>query len=629
MSYIGTYFSRFLNTIFNPEVKKQDFLDSINGVYLDLRESRLSLPTIDFDFEDLLSAVQISNYKILNKISRKETVNGKMCKVGYNPITIKTLTNDITLERMLHELSDEQDQLYVYLDSIFNKFNKNVFHFKVFQQLLDDISGLFEVNLFQFQKQDETFCHIFDRKAYFETDFNHIQNTNSNVWTIEHNLNIDENTSLTTKAYDSDNFEISSKIISVDYPDENTILLTFSNYYSGTATIQRNYQVYPFLFGLVALFRTYSASTIYHNDFLYDIHTNQTLQSSHVKDDFENYILTNSNEISTELTTFVYRNIFQFNGDISNHLNSEELTSVIQSLRLLPEVFNKSEEAGEIVLETATYLAYDSSSLISWWTAFKVMHDKLYDRLDDFYTFSHEFDWYSLQEDIAKENIINHLNSNLELLKMLENISFQFKAEPRFFINSFRIVHGKYARDLINNVSSGFDINALKNSMELKEGVESDFITFIQENYLERNDDIIRFSAFLKFRDIINDFINGEFFTDWIISNFIPTIKNTVNDHYIVQFEDYKYVDSIKSFMKILFTKHLLEEKMFINFTNEFIEKFNQHLLAATPNLADNQVSYFSNKFLDSTTLLNILNSFYKGSVMSKYTEGVLTAYSL
>ncbi len=629
MSYIGTHFSRFLNTIFNPEVKKQEFLDNINNIYLDLKEGRLSFPTIDFDFEDLLDAVQISNYKMLNKISKKEIVNGQFCKVGYNPILIRTLTNDITLERMLNELSDEQDQLYVYLDLIFNKVNKSLFNFKVFQQLFDDISGLFEVNLFQFQSQDESFCHIMDRKAYFETDYTHVQNTSNNVWTINHNLGVDENISLTTKAYDNDNIEISSKIESIQYPDLNTIELYFDRLYSGTATVQRNYQVYPFLFGVVALFRMYSASTIYYNDLLYDIHTNGILQSSHIHQDFSNYISSNSTEIAQELVTFIYRNVFQFNGDISNHLNIEELSTIKTSLSALPAKFVKSEEDGEIVLETSTYLVYDGTSLTAWWSAVKVMHEILYDRLDEFFEFKNGFNWYSEQEDIVKSNIINHLNSDVELLKMLENISFQFKSEPVFFINSFRVVHGKYSRDLINSLSTGFEVNELKQSMELIAGAEENIIAFIEENYLQRNDDLIKFSAFLKFRDMMNEFIDGEIFTDWLIFNLVPAIKKTVNNHYIVRIEDYKYIDILKSFMKVLFMKHILEEKLFINFTNTFIDKFNEYMLNAVPNLNVDQVSYFANKFLDSNNLTNILNSFYKGSVMSKYTEGVLAAYSL
>ena len=629
MSYVGTYFSKFLNTTINPNIKISEILDSINNIYPLLKEGKLFFPNVDFDFETLLDAVNVSNYYIRNKLSYNKAVNGKNIKIGYNPIIIKTLLSDVTLENLLHELNDEQDQLYVFLDQIYKRSNKSLYNFRFFQHIYNDIIPGYSLDLTQFSEQQETFCYISNREPYLPTDYNHVQSSLSNQWIIIHNMNIESTIPIDINCYDKNNNDISSKINNVHYDDTNTITLTFNDEYSGTATIQKNIQVFPFLYAFITLYRLYSGSTIYYNDLLYDIHSNDILGDSEIKDSFEDYISNNLTTIASELSTFIYRSIFQFSGDISTRLNTEAISTIETSLQELPNVFNQSEEAGIFVLETATYLVYDATSLTAYWSAFKLTHDSFYNEMSTYFDFPKGFDWYSMQEDVVTSHIFEHLNSNVELLKMLENISFQFKVDPLYFINSHNIVHGKYVKDLINKIGSGFEIKSWQNSITLKDGVEDSLRQHIEDNYLQQNDDIIKFSAFLKFRSIMNNFIDGDLFTDWIISNFLPALKSSINDNYLIGLDNYKFVDSIKSFMKVLFMKSILESGLFNDFINNFITKFNEYMTSANSELTNDQVTYFSQLFLDNKTLTNILNSFFKGAVLSKYVIGALQNYSL
>lgn len=629
MSYIGTYFSRFLNTIFNPAVKKEEFTETINSLYDDLKNGLISFPELDSDFETLLEAIEVAQYPLLKTMSWKESKDGKSYKTGYNPITIRTLTDDCIIEEVLHDLDSEYVQVYVNLKSIFSTF-KSLYEYKFYQQIYLDIDSLFELELTQFQSETEAFCHILHRDPFLDLEYEHTQTNASQVWEVTHNLDIGDDTRITILCYDDDSNDISSNVNFTSRIDNNTLTVTFNAEYSGSLTVERTYRVYPLLYSIIGLYRLYVASTTYQTDTIQYMQENDIFGEDDIKTSFGSYISNNVSSIAVEVATFAYRSIFAFNGDISPHLNTEALATIIESLSKLPTVFETSSDDGDMILQVYTYLTYDAVSLTAYWSAIKNAHEVMYDQIEDFFDFPYTFSWYSEQDEVARDTVADELSSNTGLLTNLENTVKQFKSNALYFMNSYFITHGKYARDLISGMAPGFDTTELMNSMTLKDDIEDDLRTFISDNFLVQNDDLVKFSAFLKFKSIMTAFVDGDAFTDWITFDLLPSVIKTVKLHYkITDLEQYNIIDNLKWFFKVFFTKQILDEELFNDYISDFLDVFNTHLAAATPDITDENIVFYASRFIDTKTLLNILNSYYKGAVVSKYVTGALSTCAI
>lgn len=576
--------SVFINTTQNTVRKFNEIENVFNTLYSVMIEGKLRLPLLNAAFTNLVDGVDLINNNIQTQLS--VTKNGM--KVGYNPIKIYSSTTETERKTSLAYIDDEYNQELWQLSKIYELLNHNINHHKLLSHLfVDDLRDYYYNNLLRFSSLETTFNYIFKQNEYLDGD-----------------ATLDNDT-----------------IISI-----------------------------PYLVGYNILYRLYDISFDYITRLTLYIQDNEILTDSDITDGFYTYINDYNAELSDSIAKFMYNNVYYFGNDVVNDVDASIETVIGQLLQDLPTMFSESKLEYDIIDVTYSIIQ-DVKHFISQMSATKWMHCSnnvsfnggFYENMDQLFNNDDGMlDYFSMVEDKVESDIIDYLQSNQSELNELQLISKQYSENPLYFINTYMITYNRLALNMMQyrGFFTSSNVNTWLSRFQLTAGSSTFIINFMNDHPLEFSNDnntALKLALLLKMRRIIYLFLESDEFELWLIKKFIPTVDKTVNQNYhtIINYTD--QIDKLKSFFKLLFTKHLLETDTSTNkhkFLGDYFDTLQYEIIRSITdsetllttenvnNLVTNELSYYNRYY-------NFFNSFFKSATLVRFANAVLGSYSL
>jgi len=295
---------------------------------------------------------------------------------------------------------------------------------------------------------------------------------------------------------------------------------------------------------------------------------------------------------------------------------------LFQELYLIDSNVIKSDIISSIV--------YDSTIQIYTWTATKNLFSSFYEELDSLLNISKSYNEFVAEEEASKDESIKWFDENIKELQMLEYIPYQFSLTPLFFFNTYYIVHKQFSIDLINRTSSNFNVRDWINSISYDNNSHKDGLyDYLESHPLEYDHNIIKLCSFLHLNKIIDSFCNSDEFKSWIINDIFIEIRKKLSLQYLYHLDEYKFVDDIRLYFKLIFMKDILDDILFNSYISVISNNFNSSIVnCTTTDILSMNIETF-NSFFDQDTISNLLDDFFKSSIVSKYLNGILSNYSL
>jgi len=566
-NYFGEHISRFFNESQNPSVKLE-FIKSSFSYITNYISKNKKLPNIN-DISQILSSLDYSIYKFYNSLLKTEIENGISISRGYNTVSIQSLTTSFDIDLYLTNLSPSNIQTYSDIYTIYNNCNQDLNLYKCLSFMCNNNSTNYINYFLQYNPKFNPFYYI-------------------------HNCNPYE----------------------IPYSYENIA-------------------VFPFIYQYVYLLRCFEISSNF-TDLLSDtLLSSLKYNKNQLLSYFENYININNTNILNRFSEYFYKNILLLGKDISNSFKMAFKNILSGSISELINIFKNCLDVDIILNDLSVSIIYDSIMQTYSYTTFKYLHDSIYSFDNIYFTFSDNYQFFILDEENIKKQILNWMIENQSQLNYLEFLSFKFKEKPLFFINSHYSIHTNLIDYLYNNMSILYNLSDYLSKISVTDNNIQNIITFINNNGLIFTEDIISYTSIIYFKKLINSFINSNEFMDWIMTSFCPKLDISVKSIYPIELDIYKYIDDIKLLFNIIFVDDIINDKFFPDYISNMKTDFNSNIqnVIVYPNLNDkinsSLTTIINSTFMDNKYLQNIINNFFRSSIVSKYLEGILATHSI
>lgn len=548
----------------------------------------LKTGTISIPILDTTYETLIDGVDLINHAihtSLSKTENGK--KVGYNQIQIISSINSTDRDINLNYISDEYNQELWQLAKIYELLDRNMFYHKLFSHIyVDDIRQYYYNNMIQFTELQPTFFGAYKQKPYIDDD------------------------------------------LSLDSSDITIV---------------------PYFIAYDILYRLYDVSFTYLSNITTEVQENDLFSDEYILEQFASYITNYKSELSSNLATFIYRNVYGFS-NVSPVVDSAVQTQISTLLESLPSMLE--DVAIECGLTDLIYtILQDAKHFINQASAMKWLHCSksgseftggFYENLDKLFNNDMK-NYFSLYEDSYDSEVLEYIRYNQDEAYDLDMISKQYNMTPLFFINTFTITFSRMALNLMQNEDLGLfaatDVNTWLSYFELTDN-GSFAVNFIKDRhpiYDDNNYTPLQLALYLSVRQILHTFIETDTFETWLISKFIPKLDQKINKIYYSEINYVDQIDKFKTFFKTLFIRDLFEldsttnkYKLLGNYFSELHAKFKTEVsnteislssVNAT-NLVTTELSYY-------TRYYHLFNSFIKSGSVIRYANGVLSEYAL
>ncbi len=573
MGVFGKTANIFLNTLQNSTPKMTDIQLSISKLYDILLTGKLKLPILDYQYNELLYNVNLSLVNTITNYSETKLIDGKIKKIGYNPIKIATSITGDPID-FLEEIEDTYQNNLLELKQLYVKVNKDLSYHKYLSYAFNNLYNDFIIScdMRKFVRYSNSFPYIFKMQPF-------------------NNIN--------------------------------------------------DYSSIPLIISSIILFKCYQTA--------YDFPSNSTellfsdeFSEESMKQEFKEYIINNSDEISDSIGEFVRNNILLF-GEVTDSTVIEYIRNIIKDhLYHFYEIFFDQFEVlgfGDISFILISDINYN----ILQDNVLHNIHNDFYNSLQNiFNTDSGSWDYFNIQEDVVLSKLVKYYNSHLNHANSCIAVANQFTDSSLYLLNSYILTYNSFVSDFLHDDEhEAFtikEINSwLSRLLPLNNNSEN-LLEYIVSHKLkyESYNDSFKMAYFLRFRELLIRFCDNSVFKHFIMSTFVKNIEKEINKHYYVLPEWSLETDKLITFCKSLFMKHLLEFKNgkpkiwgnYIDKLNTIVYNgINNSTLKTNVNSLDGLIKVEREAF---EKYYFIFNSFFKSSFLAKHLENsLLKRYSL
>jgi len=567
-NYFGKDISKFLNSSQNPLFKLDSLNFSINYLKNNILQTQNTLLNLNIS-QDIFKTINCSNYKLYTSLVHTEIINSIPIRKGYNSISIQSIYTDFDIDIYINSIDQNVYYIYNNLYNIYLNFNQDFNLYKCLTFLYNNNSQDYINSLLQ---------HNLEFKP-----FNYIHNCNS----------YDENY----------NFE--------------------------------NIAVFPFLYEYIFILKAYefcsnikskTSELIFENDL------NSIYSKSSIKIYFEQYIENNKTTILNTIIQYFCKNVLSLGNSISNNFIDQIRNNLLDSMDILIDEFKNNSEIDRLLNDITVSIVQDISLQIYSHSTLKYIHETLYNQNDDYFTFTSNFSYFVQDEENIKKQILNWMVGNTEYLNALELISYKYKLNPLFFLNSFYASHITIVDTLINNISNLYNINEYVSKINITSENISNISDFIRNNKVIFNEGIINYTCIIHFKKLISNFINSDIFINWLLKVFYPKIIKSINLIYLINIYDYKHIDILKLIFNIIFVDSIINNTFMPTYVNNMVLDFETIIDESnidTSFINDDFINSINLIFNDTKFFQDTISNFFRSSVVSKYLEGILESYSI
>lgn len=304
------------------------------------------------------------------------------------------------------------------------------------------------------------------------------------------------------------------------------------------------------------------------------------IQTRHIYEGFDNYILNNNEIFSTEISNYLVKRVFVLNEPSEPFI--EDLNNIIKPIiNKMGEIFNNNFST--ISTSFQQKIAVNSITAFARYLTTKNILER-----ENYISISNENDILN-DENYIKMKFKELINIKEKLnLVSLELISFQFKEYPLFFLNSHIVSYNNYLNDILQDLDflNSIDFISVNESSDSEHVPNiTDWISRINidegefENYITNNLDInnefissksLEYAFNIFFLDVISRFIDSDEFHELIVVDLIKAIRELSS--YMPEYREMiaNSIGQIKLFIKIFLIKELLDKNLFGELYFEF-----------------------------------------------------------
>ena len=562
--------------IHNSVNKYDEIIENINSLYNDTVNKKIRLINQTDKTIDYYNFQSRVPLRFIKEMYTKDNITNSY--TGYNKVSIASTSTDP--EKLLDSIEDYYTYIYLNLKNIRREVIKDLYTYQRMNRLYsnfshDDLNILADNNLFKY--------------------FNHHN---------KYDYSLEREQSLVTSL-------ILFLIIQPVYLESfKSILIDFR-------------------------FRCYSTSTI---DDVNITDEELNLTENSVYDSFENFAVTNNDNISDKIAEYLIGNIFVLNDP--SDIFKEDMSIILNSF-----ILNMATKFREFEISKSyhqTIAGKTITNLVDYITINNIKDRK------EYITISQE------EDIILDENYIfqkfNEILTTTQILNIisLEYIVSQFKDYPLYFLNSYFITYNNYLNDIMQNEEF---VENITEFISMDDELTSEHVPNITGWFSQVNIDPTEFvtnrdsididqlfidskaleHAFtVYFTEVINNFIDSEEFHEMIVIDLPNEIKEVSN--YISEYRNLiiNNVGRIKSFIKILLIKEMTDgnlfNDLFILFESAFNDSLKDYTEVNIPDIVDSIKS--PGKAIQKTQLKFAQGMFYSAHV-SGILNGILGNYRI
>ena len=578
----GVTCSIFLNNFQKNQNKFNDISESLVLLKEILISGEMEFPKINTESLESFDNTNITFQKTYTSLTEVDN-SGK--SVGFSRLKIYE-ESDPNIDSQLDILDDEYKNIILQLRSIYTIANKNMDNFRLLLYLLTDVSDVL-LNKTQFNNFDfyNTVFRFLYKKTYDD---------------------------ITTDSADLKN----NQVLSIP------TILTYSVfkklYYNSTDVIKTTVNA------------------------IYNDNENILLSNSYLTNEFKSYLNLNLSAIGIDISKYINNNILMFGSHTSNNVFLLLRNAVESKLPKLQEVLtsigsalNPADWIYRIVHNTvesnsnssALYNILNKNHYI-WNLPKYTMYDS--DIHDKFYQY----------EDQILNSAVTYINKHVGTIKQIVNIPVKFTTNPIFFINTFSVIFSKYALNYMQDtdVFTYSDLsNWLDSCLTINDSKINNIQTYFKTNPLQYFRHDLNFNTFLILQEYITHLVEHDDFKTFIMKDFIPYINKVISQEYKINILWYENVDKIIYLFKLIFCNDLLSacsgtsSKLFSNVITLFDNLISTNINDAPLTLTKLEITTaFDFERNDTTKWFNLLNSYFKNSIISKYVQKYMVdTYSL
>lgn len=382
-----------------------------------------------------------------------------------------------------------------------------------------------------------------------------------------------------------------------------------------------------YIYSFFLLYLGYSKLTKYQSSIFYQLIDNDRLNPTDIANEFSIYYDRNTDRLVDLIEQYCYKNIFKFSGNYTTLFDSAVDEKVSQSLQRLVNMFVDNVENFTQDNKFLTNLLATSVDQLSYYTSLERLDD-FYDNLDQLFDVD-VFGVLGLEEDRMYQDVADYARDNLEDVESLEYVAWQFNATPLYFINTHYILHYQYASNLVDEMKVPFNIDSWANMFDFTNDRNYKYKFFFSTRPFVYSDHIVDRCAKYLFSDLIDEFMRSPLVTQWIISDFFPSLLKGVNSNYYKQIDIYKYIDNIRWIIKLIFVNDIFNEELFNSYTSQLRSYISSWIATDySVNFSDITVDLIFANYPRSQ-IQNFLNGLTKSSFVDSYLKALLSKYSI
>ena len=557
-----------LNKMFNDhfiDELKTDF----NEILPLIISGMLKIPKSNEVNNSLFDNLHIDECKFQKQLTTTRQINGISNKVGFNKLVILSMFLNEDVKYLLDDLDDQHTVSSIHLSKLKSVCGDNIIYGKLLSQLSNGFSRMLINPTFGDELPYQMFKYI----------YNYIQ--------VE------------------------------DYEYTHDTMVTF------------NKISFLYLYEFMLLYLSYSKITQWQTDTFYHISDNNRLPSSQVGEELQSYFDDNSINFINSVGDYCYTNIFMLSYNYSTLFDNVVDGGLVSSFSNLFSIFNDNLDAfidpsftSKMLFEIAEQICFNTAN---YWLTHET--EGFYDYFPNLHN-EEIFASLTLDEDAIYSSVTEYLTENLEVLEQLEYISFQFNSTPIFFINSYIYLHYVYASDMIDEMKLTINVANWIDKFEYVVDRNERLNSYLETHPFVYDATVIDRVLKCNFNDIILNFISSDIVTDWIISDFFPTLLTKVNVNYYMKLNIYEYVDDIKTFIKFKLVTEIFNDRVFPRFTAELsnyirirIETYDVDISEANYNLIF--------KSIPQDKIEGMLDGIFKSSSINNYLTSLFSKYAI
>jgi len=567
MSKFDPYIRTILNKIY-VENFVEEITDNIHEILPLIINGKLNLFESDNINNELLSSLKAYDINLYKTLTFDTMINGIRNKTGFNKLTILSMFFEQNIQQFLNDIPADFMQSAIQLDQIAKGFGYDFRYFKCINMCV--------------QKYESLIIDLCDdlniQYRFFNYLFNRLNDT-------------------------SDSGKIS----------------------------------FLYLYSFIILYLGYSKITKYQSTIFYYITDNNRLKPTQIGTDFRNHYILNKNNIINTIENYCYKNIFKFNGTYTSLFDSKIDIKLDESLLQLVDIFNNNINEFTSGSNFLTKLISNCVDQHSYYSALywvnnanpNISNDiSFYEQLNKFFDVD-IFATLELEEDRIYEDIKTNVIENIDILEHVEYVAWQFNTSPIYFLNSYAVLHYQYSSNIVDSMKVVFNIDNWNQKFEYTNNRNIEYRNYLISHPFVFNSSIIKRCSFYSFSDLISTFMDSEYVTNWIISDFFPALLNGVNENYYKNLDVYKFIDKIRWVIKLILIQDVFDNKLFAAYKNELNNYFRTMIDDDyDANLSDININtIFSN--YPKAQISNILNGIYKSSFVNDYLNTLTSKYAI